>query len=102
RTPSSPTFPLSLHAALPILQFATLFPNLAHVRVTHRWGGLQCFTADDLPVVGLLDPDRSIWGMAGFCGRGNCHSDVGAEFLAGRDRKSTRLNSSHQIISYAV
>src|SRR5947208_7408212 len=25
-----------------------------------------------------------------------------AETLAGRDRKSTRLNSSHQIISYAV
>src|SRR5258708_13208033 len=27
---------------------------------------------------------------------------VAEDFLAGRDRKSTRLNSSHQIISYAV
>ena len=35
-------------------------------------------------MVGLLDSDRNLWGMAGFCGRGNCHSDVGAEFLAGR------------------
>jgi len=65
-------------------QFALLFPEIAHARVTHRWGGLQSFTRDDLPVVGLLDPERNIWGMAGFCGRGNGHSDVAAEFLAGR------------------
>jgi len=65
------------------VQLATLFPDLAHARITHRWGGLQCFTAADLPLVGLLDPGRNIWGMAGFCGRGNCHSDVGAEFFAG-------------------
>src|SRR5258708_26389378 len=32
-----------------------------------------------------------------YGGRHGCHSEVG--FL---DRKSTRLNSSHQIISYAV
>jgi len=65
-------------------QLALLFPQCAHARITHRWGGLQCFTKDDLPVMGLLDAERNIWGMAGFCGRGNCHSDVGAEFLAGR------------------
>src|SRR5947208_11581712 len=29
-------------------------------------------------------------------------ADLGARALAGGDRKSTRLNSSHQIISYAV
>lgn len=65
-------------------QLSLLFPKFANARITHRWGGLQCFTKDDLPVVGLLDAERNIWGMAGFCGRGNCHSDVGAEFLAGR------------------
>lgn len=65
-------------------QFALLFPQFAQARITHRWGGLQCFTKDDLPVIGRFDAERNIWGMAGFCGRGNCHSDVGAEFLAGR------------------
>lgn len=62
-------------------QFAKLFPQFAQARITHRWGGLQSFTADDLPEIGLFDADRHIYGMAGFCGRGNCHSDVGAEYL---------------------
>ena len=48
---------------------------------THRWGGLQSFTADYLPQAGLLDVERNIYGIAGFGGRGNCHSDVGAQFL---------------------
>jgi len=65
-------------------QFATLFAQLAGVRITHRWGGLQSFTADDLPLVGRFDSGRNLWGIAGFCGRGNCHSDVGTRFLAGR------------------
>ena len=34
---------------------------------------MQSFTVEELPVVGLLDSDRNLWGMAGFCGRGNCH-----------------------------
>jgi gamma-glutamylputrescine oxidase len=65
-------------------QLATLFPHLAGARITHRWGGLQSFTFDNLPQIGLFDAERRIWGMAGFCGRGNCHSDMGAEYLAGR------------------
>jgi hypothetical protein len=31
--------------------------------------------------MGLIDESRQIFAMAGFCGRGNCHSDVGAELL---------------------
>jgi gamma-glutamylputrescine oxidase len=62
-------------------QFAKLFPRLTSARITHRWGGLQSFTADDLPQIGLFDSDRRIYGIAGFCGRGNCYSDVGAEYL---------------------
>ncbi len=65
------------------VQFSKLFPKYSNARITHRWGGLQSFTADSLPVVGILDAERKIYGMAGFCGRGNCHSDVGAEYLAG-------------------
>jgi len=63
-------------------QFAKLFPQLTSARITHRWGGLQSFTADDLPQIGLFDSSRRIYGIAGFCGRGNCYSDVGAEYLA--------------------
>lgn len=65
-------------------QFSILFPELRGVGVTHRWGGLQSFTADSLPQMGLIDADRRIYAMAGFCGRGNCHSDVGAELLVAR------------------
>lgn len=65
-------------------QFATLFPQLRGVEITHRWGGLQSFTADCLPVIGEFDPERRIHGMAGFSGRGNCYADIGAEYLAGR------------------
>lgn len=65
-------------------QLALLFPEIAHANVTHRWAGLQSFTADNLPVVGLFDEERQIYGIAGFCGRGNCHADVAAEFLAGQ------------------
>jgi glycine/D-amino acid oxidase-like deaminating enzyme len=62
-------------------QLSILFPHLAKFGVTHRWGGLQSFTADSIPKIGLFDAERRIYGIAGFCGRGNCHSDVGAEYL---------------------
>jgi gamma-glutamylputrescine oxidase len=66
------------------VQFGKLFPRYQNARITHRWGGLQCFTADSLPEVGFFDPEQNLYGIAGFCGRGNCHSDVGAEYLAGK------------------
>ncbi|MCX5659961.1 MAG: FAD-binding oxidoreductase [Planctomycetota bacterium] len=65
-------------------QFHLLFPQLKSARVTHRWGGLQGFTADSLPVIGEFDPKRRIHGMAAFCGRGNAYTDVGAQYLAGK------------------
>ena len=68
-----------LHARL-----AEIFPHLAEVRITHRWAGLQSFTCDGLPVIGALDPERRIYGMAGFSGMGNSYSNVGAAYLADR------------------
>ncbi len=65
-------------------EFAKIFPNLVGVRITHRWGGLQSFTADDFPEVGLFDEERQIYGAAGFSGRGNCYSDVGAQYMVGK------------------
>jgi gamma-glutamylputrescine oxidase len=65
-------------------QFAILFPQYTSALRTHRWGGLQCFTADHLPMIGIFDAARRIHGMAGFSGRGNTYTDVGAEVLAAR------------------
>jgi len=62
-------------------EFAKLFPHLVGVRMTHRWGGLQSFTFDDFPEVGLFDEARQLYGAAGFSGRGNCYSDVAAAFV---------------------
>jgi glycine/D-amino acid oxidase-like deaminating enzyme len=62
-------------------EFAKIFPHLVGVRITHRWGGLQSFTADDFPEVGLFDEGRQIYAAAGFSGRGNCYSDVAAAFV---------------------
>lgn len=76
--------PSDEHQARLDKEFRTLFPQLAGVRITHRWGGLQSFTADGLPVIGLFDAGRRIHGMAGFSGRGNTYTDVGAEVLAAR------------------
>lgn len=64
-------------------QFALLFPQYSNQRVSHRWGGLQSFTADGFPEVGLFDEERRIYGAAGFCGRGNCYSDVAAAYVTG-------------------
>ena len=61
-----------------------IFPHLADTPVTHRWGGLQSFTFDGLPVIGVFDPERRIHGMAGFSGLGNSYSNVGAAHLAAR------------------
>src|SRR5438552_10339140 len=80
-----------------------------------RFGGLVALDALDLEVgsgaiLGLIGPNgsgkttlfnvitgvyRAAGGRAQFSGQ-----DLAAELRA--DRKSTRLNSSHQIISYAV
>jgi glycine/D-amino acid oxidase-like deaminating enzyme len=65
-------------------QFDLLFPQYRGVAVTHRWGGLQSFTADYFPVIGCLDEERKLYGAVGFCGGGNTYSDVAAEYLAGK------------------
>ena len=63
---------------------AEIFPHLSEVGITHRWGGLQSFTFDGLPVIGVFDEERRIHGMAGFSGLGNSFSNVGAAYLAAR------------------
>lgn len=65
--------------------FALTFPALAAagVEFQYRWGGLQCFTADDRPLVGAVEPGSHVFTIAGLSGRGNSYSDVATEYLAG-------------------
>src|SRR5207244_10809888 len=89
----SPTefYPLSLHDALPILLMGMLLPAIQKVREaaarTKRLSDIRsigtAFHSHQLRGAGL--PSAAAWTSA-----------------IQRDRKSTRLNSSHQIISYAV
>src|SRR5258708_20554146 len=73
-----------------LFPYTTLFRSLAFV----------------VPAPLDLDRDEFLHGALGiadeFFHGGEVDAGVGAEFGGGLDRKSTRLNSSHQIISYAV
>src|SRR5438874_10726681 len=85
--PSPETYPLSLHDALPI------------------WIRLECDEAFGQGV----DPHRPPLAWEAWNGKRwkhcdfSCHSRLPTRAAAGgEDRKSTRLNSSHVEISYAV
>src|SRR5690606_41982009 len=93
-TPTTEIYTLSLHDALPIWtgkffahQHAGIQPHL----ITTAKG-----MGNGFPVGGvLIHPDIKPWsGMLG--------TTFGGNYLAAADRKSTRLNSSHVKISYAV
>src|SRR5258708_15628004 len=84
-TATTEIYTLSLHDALPILVVSIK-------DVTHRYGRVVALDGISLDIpsgvmVGIVGPDG-----------------VGKSTLMAlvADRKSTRLNSSHQIISYAV
>ena len=76
--------PTAVHQRRLQTHLAAIFPHLTDVEITHRWGGLQSFTFDGLPVIGVLDAARRIHGMAGFSGLGNSFTNVGASYLAAR------------------
>ncbi|MFH9413768.1 NAD(P)/FAD-dependent oxidoreductase [Streptomyces rochei] len=48
----------------------SLHPELARVRVSHRWSGRIGMTADDLPVVGPVPGHEDVWYIGGCCGHG--------------------------------
>src|SRR3712207_7454394 len=73
---------------------STLFPYTTLFRSADRPGE----RVDRVPIVGVIGR-RSGSGDAGLDGFG---SPAARRGLAARDRKSTRLNSSHANISYAV
>src|SRR5258708_25356275 len=81
-TATTEIYTLSLHDALPICRFVKNFKELFGVELA---GFLQIFNRD-------LHGKERIAQLV---------REAPRQF-APRDRKSTRLNSSHQIISYAV
>src|SRR5258708_14160004 len=77
-------------------EFTVLFP---HGRAVHEREGCSRFQARCERGVGQVFPA----GMAAIFACCGAFEWVALSYLAiSRDRKSTRLNSSHQIISYAV
>src|SRR5207244_10739846 len=96
-TPTSSS-PLSLHDALPILPTATFRVLFVFVALSHERRRVVHFGVTEYPHAGVdhaADAGSvSLGPRAAICAaRSRRHL---------RDRKSTRLNSSHQIISYAV
>src|SRR5207248_9442170 len=79
------TYTLSLHDALPIFADAVAGRDL---------GASTTFTEHDLPVASHVGDLMRYVRVASFAS--------GLAPPADRDRKSTRLNSSHRTISYAV
>src|SRR5437868_13150888 len=88
----SEIYTLSLHDALPISQY---FVDI----VINRFG--KAFIDEQLMTAGNYygDDDDDDWGNDDNNNNNNNNSGYGNY---GRDRKSTRLNSSHVSISYAV
>src|SRR3712207_9268293 len=95
---------------------STLFPYTTLFRSNHNWGEVQegrLRNEGERPVPHYWDHVRWVWGapdmdsFMALCrkitldGRGGPHR-LRAGGPRGRDRKSTRLNSSHANISYAV
>src|SRR3989449_3422033 len=96
-TPPTEISPLSLHDALPIFADPNAVQALRDRSRPAARAGIR-----DGAVVAIQDrPVRRASG--GDVREGDPGGDVAAvDVDAGRDRKSTRLNSSHGYISYAV
>ncbi|PPS83102.1 NAD(P)/FAD-dependent oxidoreductase [Streptomyces sp. MH60] len=60
-----------------------LHPDLARVRVTHRWSGRIGMTADDLPVVGPVPGRSDVWYIGGCGGHGLALSVAHGAYVAG-------------------
>src|SRR5207247_9146063 len=99
-TQISHSYTLALHDALPILSEIDLSPNDSTARMLRDE---ICARLNYLCKVGVgyLTLDRSTRTLSGGeVQRVNLTTCLGASLV--KDRKSTRLNSSHEWISYAV
>src|SRR3712207_8639984 len=85
---------------------STLFPYTTLFRSAHFGGdrvvGRPVERDDRDPAVGVVLEQHRVGGLGEVGGRRPEVEDLPAIGLVGEDRKSTRLNSSHANISYAV
>src|SRR3712207_7960421 len=81
---------------------STLFPYTTLFRSHRRAGGLDGEPFTSPRPVGGAGPARFGGSRRGRRGAGSAHLLWSCRRPARRDRKSTRLNSSHANISYAV
>ncbi|RIK43761.1 MAG: hypothetical protein DCC58_09200 [Chloroflexi bacterium] len=61
---------------------AERFPEIAQLRVTHRWAGIMGFTPDALPLIGSLPDMSRVYFAVGFTGSGMSFGPVTARLTA--------------------
>src|SRR5690606_40333886 len=94
------TYPLSLHDALPMsrVKLLTAYGRLLASKARVKRPKLK-FNGDDMWNLSMLLGSQYVLPRAPSCAQG---SSALFWYVAQKDRKSTRLNSSHVKISYAV
>src|SRR5690606_42064685 len=97
--PLPDSYTLSLHDALPIYDGRVTDPELMSIGAFAERAGMTASALRFYDDAGLLRPDR-VDPVTGY--RRYSEAQVARADRLRRDRKSTRLNSSHVKISYAV
>lgn len=62
------------------IAFNRIFPHLADLKRSHRWGGVMGFSYDSSPFVGETETP-GVFLIAGFTGRGNAYATIAARML---------------------
>jgi glycine/D-amino acid oxidase-like deaminating enzyme len=58
------------------------WPQLAGVKVTHRWGGTMAFTLNFLPFIGVTGESKNIFYSLGYSGEGVCWSQLAGKIIS--------------------
>src|SRR5207245_11342867 len=99
---ASVLYPLSLHDALPILGLARLYQAMPFIILGAMFpGGSVLGNIASRAASAVLNVGFD-YVMSRITGQPYGAEDVRNSLIEGIDRKSTRLNSSHGSISYAV
>jgi glycine/D-amino acid oxidase-like deaminating enzyme len=81
--------------------FRARFPELADVRITHRWGGPIGFSLDFLPAVGRAGKHRNIYYSVGYAGHGVALASYAGtmltDLIAGREGPGEVLWGRRQV-----
>jgi gamma-glutamylputrescine oxidase len=82
----------------------TLWPQLKGVKITHRWGGTDGFSRDEMPLIGVMGEYNNIYYGVGYSGEGVVWSQAAGEIIsqlyAGEDTEMTRFELVNRKIPY--